>query len=43
VCRPAGVEPREQPLATFVIEVFDDDEQLIASGRLTCMVRHRRD
>jgi 1,4-dihydroxy-2-naphthoyl-CoA hydrolase len=36
VCRPAG---SEVPLATFEVEVFDDDGKLTASGRITCMVR----
>jgi uncharacterized protein (TIGR00369 family) len=35
VCRPAQ---RQETLATFMIEVTDDEERLISSARLTCMV-----
>ena len=36
VCTPLG---SELPIAAFMIEVLDDEGQLIASVRLTCMVR----
>ena len=39
VCRPVPAEP---PLATFRIEIFDDEERLTASARLTCMVQGQR-
>jgi 1,4-dihydroxy-2-naphthoyl-CoA hydrolase len=35
-CRPAQ---RQEDLATFMIEVTDDEERLVSSARLTCMVR----
>jgi 1,4-dihydroxy-2-naphthoyl-CoA hydrolase len=33
----------ELPIAAFMVEVFDDAEQLITSARLTCMVRPARE
>jgi 1,4-dihydroxy-2-naphthoyl-CoA hydrolase len=36
VCNPVGAE---LPLATYLIEIFDDDHRLTSSARLTCMVR----
>ena len=39
VCTPLG---SELPLAGFMIEVRDDQGQLTASARLTCMVRPAR-
>ncbi len=39
VCTPAG---SELPLATFLIEIFDDRGQVTSSARLTCMVRPAR-
>jgi uncharacterized protein (TIGR00369 family) len=39
VCTPLG---SELPIAAFMIEVLDDERQLIASARLTCMVRPAR-
>ena len=40
VCTPVG---EGQPVATFLVEVTDDDGRLTATGRLSCMVRPRRD
>lgn len=39
VCTPVGAG---QPLATFLVEVTDDDGRLTATGRLTCVVRPPR-
>ena len=39
VCTPLG---SELPLSAFMIEVRDDEGQLTASARLTCMVRPAR-
>ena len=39
VCTPLG---SELPLAAFAIEVLDDQGQVTASARLTCMVRPAR-
>jgi 1,4-dihydroxy-2-naphthoyl-CoA hydrolase len=36
VCIPVGAE---LPLATYLIEIFDDEQRLTSSARLTCMVR----
>ncbi|MFL6095877.1 MAG: hotdog fold thioesterase, partial [Blastococcus sp.] len=36
VCTPAG---SELPVATYLIEIFDDEGRLTSSGRLTCFVR----
>jgi uncharacterized protein (TIGR00369 family) len=39
VCTPAGTE---LPLATYLVEISDDEGRLASSGRLTCFIRPAR-
>jgi len=36
VCTPVGAQP---PVATYLVEIFDDEQRLTSSARLTCMMR----